>query len=516
MTEPETLVRTRNGVVRGIENNGMLVWRGIPFAAPPVGEFRFRPPAPALEWSGIRDADALPAIAWQSPPPPGMPPPADGVAEPPPDENCLFVSVTRPAGPVPGGGLPVLVWIHGGGYLTGNALLDADGVAIARHGIVVVSVGYRLGGFGFLYLADLFGAGFGSSGCVGLLDQVQALRWVRDNIEAFGGDPGRTTLYGISAGAKSVANLLSLPVSRNLVQRAISGSGGGEHAATLEQATEVRRRLFAALGLTTPTPQRLTSIPASELVDAQEVLGTGGRATWLWRPVVDGNVLHDLPIRALERGAAAGIPLLVGNNGREGATFALFEPTAIAQAGRVLTELFGAPGAATIRAAYRADDPDIDESAIDVAVLGTERYGAPTTRLADAQSRYADVWRYRFDLNAPGLPPALAGGHGMDAPAVWSAHRWDRLDSPQARASSGLSAAVATFALGRPPAAPRSQPWPRYAEPGRSTLILDADPHVEGDPRPAERRAWQGRSWPSGTWWAIGDLNGRVGKATSR
>ncbi len=194
------------------------------------------------------------------PAPLGTPPP------PPPDEDCLYLSITRPDGPLPPDGLPVLVWIHGGGYATGSSALDTDGVALARHGLVVVSVAYRLGAFGFLHLGDLLGQPFAGSGAAGLADQLHALRWVRDNISAFGGNPRRVTVYGISAGAKSVANILSHPGSRGLVHRAISASGGGEHVATVEQAGQVTTRFLAALGLRADTADRVTSVPAAEML----------------------------------------------------------------------------------------------------------------------------------------------------------------------------------------------------------------------------------------------------------
>lgn len=505
VSEPGIVVTTRAGRVRGVEQDGRLVWRGIPYAAAPVGELRHRPPAPVVEWAGVRSATEFPAIAWQSPDPTPQP----GAAPLPScAEDCLHLSVTRPAGPVPEGGMPVLVWLHGGGYLSGSPALDADGWAIARHGIVVVSVGYRLGAFGFLHLGEAVGSSFSRSGSVGLQDQLRALHWVRDNISGFGGDPGRVTIYGISAGAKSVANILSMPAINKVVHRAISSSGGGEHVATSEQGGQVAARLLAALGLTPLTAHRIGSVPAMEMLAAQEVLGTGLRATYLWRPVLDGAVLEDLPIRRIEHGCATGIPLLAGNNGREAATFAMFAPSAPAQAGRVLTELFGYPVAADIRASYHRRMPPLSGGEIDIAIMSDERYGIPTIRLAEAQARHAPVWRYRFDSAAPGITRKLAGGHGMDQAAVWSAHRFgDPTDAPTV-AANGLHQAVAAFTRGDSRAITGLPKWPRYTPARRETMILDDRPHIEPDPRSAERLAWQGRSWTSGTWWAIDDLGG--------
>jgi para-nitrobenzyl esterase len=435
------------------------------------------------------------------PAPLGTPPP------PPTDEDCLYLSVTRPDGPLPDGGLPVLVWIHGGGYITGSSALDTDGVALARQGLLVVSVAYRLGAFGFLHLGDLLGHPFAGSGAVGLADQLHALRWVHDNISAFGGDPRRVTIYGISAGAKSVANILSHPGSRGLVHRAISASGGGEHVATADQAGQVTTRFLAALGLRADTADWVATVPAAEMLGAQEALSSWDRSLWVWRPVVDGSILSQTPITAIERGAAAGIPLLVGNNGHEAASFALFDPSAATPARRVLAELFGPAEAAAIRRAY-ADEPD--DAAVDAAIMSDERYGAPTNRLAEAQSRYADVWRYRFDATAPRIPSRLSGGHGMDQAAVWSAHRWDQRTDPRSMICRSFNAAIGTFAGGRDPSVPLLPDWPRYTAEHRETMILDLQPRVESDPRSARRRAWQGRTWASGTWWDSSDLRGTI------
>ena len=212
MQNSHTQVGTSAGLVRGVESDGLLVWRGVPFAAPPVGDRRHRPPAPLESWSGVRETVEVPAIAWQSPPPATMPAPLGTPPPPPPDEDCLYLSITRPDGPLPPEGLPVLVWIHGGGYATGSSALDTDGVALARHGLVVVSVAYRLGAFGFLHLGDLLGQPFAGSGAAGLADQLHALRWVRDNISAFGGDPRQVTLYGISRVRKASRTSCRTPV----------------------------------------------------------------------------------------------------------------------------------------------------------------------------------------------------------------------------------------------------------------------------------------------------------------
>ena len=283
-----TLVATRAGAVRGVDLGDVLVWQGIPYAAPPVGELRLRPPQPAVPWQGVREATAPGNAAMQSVLP-GLPAPVM-------DEDCLYANV---AAPPPDGRLrPVLVWVHGGGYLTGSGVdMYGDGRLFARtHDLVVVSFNYRLGSLGFLDIGD-------SSGVSGLLDQIQALRWVRENIAAFGGDPKRVTLYGLSAGAKSVANLLATPLTRGLIHRAASSSGGGDHVATPAQAKAVTVRFLRELGV---SADRVREVPAAEMLAAQDAIATGAKALWIWRPVIDGTVLSGRPIDAIAAGAAAG------------------------------------------------------------------------------------------------------------------------------------------------------------------------------------------------------------------
>jgi para-nitrobenzyl esterase len=284
-TDP-VLVRTAAGQVRGGVADDLRVWRGIPYAAPPAGPLRFRPPQPEPRWDGVRTAVQPGPVAWQADP---VNPFTGARAELNRDEDCLYVNVTAPARPAPDPrGYPVLVWVDGGGYVQGSGAGDlvGDATGMARRGLVAVTFNYRLGSLGFLRLGAAAGPEFAASGQAGFLDQAAALGWVRTNIAAFGGDPGRVCAYGVSAGAKSIANLLASPLAAGLIGRAISASGGGEHVATADQADDVRRRLLAELGLTDDTAGRLHDVPAPDLIAAQESLAPGAAGTWVWRPVL--------------------------------------------------------------------------------------------------------------------------------------------------------------------------------------------------------------------------------------
>jgi para-nitrobenzyl esterase len=474
------LAETACGQVRGEVLGDLRMWRGIPYAAAPVGTLRFRPPQPAARWDGVRATVEPGPVAWQTE---RVNPFTGQLVILNRDEDCLVVNVTAPAeAPAHGDAYPVLVWVHGGGYVQGSGAdaLVGDGAGLARAGLVVVTFNYRLGSLGFLHMGDGAGQGHADAGQSGLLDQVAALRWVQANIASFGGDPARVCVYGVSAGAKSIANLLASPLAAGLITRAISASGGGEHVATPEQAAAVRRRLLSELGLGDDDAQRLVRIPAAELLAAQEAISPD----------------------------AAGVPLLIGSNGNEAATYQLMNPTAAEQAPRVLTELFGPADAAAMLGAYAGARPELDELAMRLAVMGAERYGVPTQRLAIAQAAHAPVWRYRFDGCPPGMPAELAGGHGLDMFAVWAADQIAAAgpDDAQARLCQAMASAWVRFARGEPPGDDKLPDWPRFDAADESTMILAPQPHVTLHPRAAELAIWPGRSWPSGTWWPLDGL----------
>src|SRR5215470_14948846 len=279
-----TVVQTAYGKVRGAGiADGVVTWRGIPYARPPTGELRLRPPEPPTRWAGVRDATSFGNRSLQ-------PEPEPEPDLPPMDEDCLYLNVTAPAGAV---GRPVLFWIHGGGYETGHGADEAgDGAAFAAsHGLVVVTFNYRLGALGFLDVE-----GERPTGALGLHDQIAALHWTRANIASFGGDPAQITVYGLSAGGKTVTNLLASPLTRGVIRRAAESSGG-DHLKSQAQARDLARRFFAELGA---GPERIRAVPAADIMHAQLAIATPPRSAWIWRPSVDGIALTDHPLRAIE------------------------------------------------------------------------------------------------------------------------------------------------------------------------------------------------------------------------
>jgi para-nitrobenzyl esterase len=479
------VVTTACGRVRGAEiADGVLSWRGIPYGAPPAGQLRLRPPQPPAAWSGVRDALAYgnralqPALAEVQGPPP-----------PPVSEDCLYLNVTAPAGAA---GRPVLLWIHGGGFEMGHGPDQAgDGAAFARsHGLVVVTFNYRLGALGFLDVP-----GERPTGALGLHDQLAALRWTRDNIAAFGGDPAQVTVYGLSAGGKSVTHLLASPLARGLIARAAESSGG-DHVKDPAQAADIARRFFRALG---STPDRIRDVPAGDILAAQLALAVPPWSTWIWRPSVDGAALTEAPLAAIAAGAAAGVPLLLQTCARETALYQLVGPDAADQAQPVLDGYFGQERAAQLLSRYSAAYPELDQTELrGVRVMTDERYVVRTERLADAQAAHGPVWRSRYDGPYTGMEddPAfaqyaglLAGGHGADGAGIWLGG--DGLPG-------ALHDAWGAFAAGGDPG------WAPYEPGDRDAMIFaPGGPLLARDPFAEPRQAWAGLDWQPGTWWPV-------------
>ena len=478
-----TVAQTTYGKVRGTEiADGIYGWRGIPYAQPPVGELRLRPPQPPQPWAGVRDATEYGLRSLQ--PPERFPEPG-----PPFGEDCLYLNVTAPAGAADN---PVLFWVHGGGYETGTGTdMAGDGAAFASsHGVVVVTFNYRLGALGFLDVE-----GEQPTGALGLHDQIAALWWTFQNIAAFGGDPMRITVYGLSAGGKTVTNLLASPRTRGIVRRAASSSGG-DHIKSQGQARALAARFFRELGT---GPDGVRAVPAADILAAQMAIATPPHSSWIWRPSVDGAALTSHPLTAISAGVAAGIPLLAQTCAHECAYYQLLAPDAAEQADRVLTEYFGERGRDTLLAAYTAANPGLGDTALRVAVMSAERYLVRVGRLADAQSRHAPVYRSRYDGPYTGMPaepeyaewaqlaPLLDGAHGADGDAIFQGG-----DGLSGQLHDAWGAFVTTGDPG----------WARYTVEKRNAMIFDpAGPHVAADPFAGVRQAWDELDWQPGPWW---------------
>ncbi|MGP3533186.1 carboxylesterase/lipase family protein [Microbacterium sp. RD1] len=489
MTASADTVSVTGGLVRGTtSDDGVRAFLGIPFAAPPVGADRFQPPRPVVPWPGVRPADRFGPTVPKARLSPHFEQmwPERWI----PGDESLNLNVWAPAAAdIPA---PVLVWIHGGGFTNGSgSARELDGHAFAADGVVCVTINYRVGPDGFLALDD----GIAN---VGLLDQVAALEWVRDNVAAFGGDPGRVTLAGHSAGGSSVACLLTSPRTDGLYARAIIQSTSGIARLTGPAfAQRVAVDLAQRLGIA-PRRSEFARVPTSDLLHAVgrqqgELAGWGGEAATMapWAPQPDGDVLPIDPIGEIRAGRAATVPLLTGTT-RDELRLHL-TPEYLATIG---TEELVAEAAAfglTSRevAIYRDRRPAATAGDVLAAIETDWYFRRPIVTFAEArvEGGAADTWLYRFDHPEPDENAGYGAAHGVEVPYVFAT---THIGETHARIGAHPSAAVerfihrtwVDFVRGAAPA------WPRYDLGNRMTALLTDVAEAASDPDGEERVAW--------------------------
>lgn len=507
----DAVVNTLRGTLRGAEADGVRTFLGIPYAAPPTGTNRLLPPQPAEPWTGVRDA-----IEYGAAPPQVAPPVSAGS-----DwdtaltgDDCLNLNIWTPAagaatiGPS-GTGCPVMVWIQGGAFEVGSTAAY-DGRNFARDGVVCVVINWRVGADGFLYLDD-------GHANVGLLDQVAALEWVRDNIADFGGDPGNVTVFGESAGAMSIGVLLAIPRAAGLFRRAILQSGAAHHVIPAPAAERIGRSLAQKLGVP-QTRAAIAAVPIRRLLSAQtelkaELLAHPDPEHWgpevaaslmPWQPVIDGDVVPRRPIERIAAGAGAHVDVMIGTNTDDWKLFlaitgVLADVTEESLRGADSIEGFPPPAAyglpvPTAVDAYRDHYPAATPGELLAAVQTDWWVRIPAIRLAEAhanaaQASGAGTYMYEFAWAAPGLGAV----HALEVPFVF-----DTLDTnarlfgpllganpPQALADA-MHAAWVSFATSGDPG------WPAYDPGRRITRRFDGTPGVVRDPRAWERALWNG------------------------
>ncbi len=483
------LVSTPLGKLRG-ETVGALstgpavrIFRGVPFAQPPIGPLRFRPTLPAKPWKGIRDATAFAPAAIQ--------PQDPGVAH---SEDCLYLNIWAPSGPGP---FPVFVWIHGGGFTNGRSFAPMfDGSEFARQGIVLVSVAYRLGVFGFMDLEPLLGPSYADSGNNALRDLTASLQWVHNNIAAFGGDPTRVTVGGESAGAKATAALMAIPQAASLFQSAISESGGGERINTIPQATAVAHQygdLWRSKhpASTSSFDDLLTASPA-DLIDAQNDLVAASNRHFPFRSEVGHNFLPSRPVTIIATSAATGKRLLIGTNRDESAAFLGPHPTADPtnrDLGNIDLATFN-----EVFAKYKSIYPNLTDEQLRIRAVTAEEYWVPSVRLAQAHTRAGgSTWMYRLDYTKPSGPFAGEAYHALDLSLVWQKpDNIEQADPAAAPLALQMHQAWVAFIQGNAPTAPTLPSWPRFHPDTRSTMIFAPNAHVEEKPFEAELQHWHG------------------------
>ncbi len=495
-----TTVQTTYGALEGVQRDRHLAFLGIPYAAAPAGDRRWRAPEPPASWQGVRAAGAIGLAAPQT-----SHPIAGFAASGPQDEDCLNLNVFTPA--ADGARRPVLFWIHGGGFTHGAGYepLYNGGPLATRGDVVVVTINYRLGALGYLSLADVL-PGQGLVANAGQRDQVAALEWVRDNIAAFGGDPANVTSFGESAGAAAVGTLLAMPAAKGLFHKAILQSGTGR-ASDRETALSLADAMLAELGLDRAMAAKALELPASAIVDAQTAVAARSARTGGPRfgPVLDGESLTVQPLAAVRAGAAAGIPMLVGTNRDETKLFAatmrreeLDEAGLVAGVRATLPRATDADAAAVI-AVYRASRTakGLPATNLDIqdAIDSDARFRVGAMRLALAQAEHQPAYVYLFTHASPARRGALGSCHALEMPFVFGtldAPTQDRFagTGPEVeQLSRAMMDAWLAFARTGNPSHESIGNWPAYESAGRPTMIFDRASGLASDPFGEERRA---------------------------
>lgn len=472
------VLRIISGLIAGDDRDGVRSFKGIPFAAPPVGDLRWKPPQPVKPWYDTR---ACTAFSPRCPQPKSF----ITISAEPMDEDCLYLNVWTEAKNADAK-LPVMVWIHGGGYTTGSGSQPLyDGAALARQGVVVVTINYRLGPFGFLAHPLLSKESpHAASGNYGLLDQIAALAWVQENIAAFGGDPNRVAIFGESAGAGSVGHLLVSPLAKGLFQRAILQSGTAlgpkrhlrERVNAQEPMEQIGLQIAKDLGCDTATDSlaAFRAVSAEKLLEASQPaqgLAPGGPGTRFW-PIVDGWVVPDEPMLLFERGQYHRVPLLIGSNADEATLFLRqfdvkrgYEALARAYVGPLadpLMERFPAPG-----------DNDTDVAAAVSRLVSVTSFIAPARVMARTFSKDdQQAFLYHFTRVSPGLARrSLGATHGAEIGYVFDTLPAFGFDDGDRKLSRVMSACWVQFAKTGDPNGPGLPTWPAY--------LATSDQHLE-------------------------------------
>ena len=504
--EKNIIVDTKLGKVRGYRTRGVLKFKGIPYAAPPVGELRFSPPAPKEPWNGVLDATEYGPIAPQ---PPSVLLAMFGGKRKQSEADCLTLNIWKPVADQDK--RPVMVWIHGGAFIIGSGA-DLDGARLARRGnVIIVSVNYRLGGLGFCYIP-------GKTANVGLLDQIAALKWVNDNIEAFGGDPNNITIFGESAGSVSVCTLMAMPSAKGLFHRVIAQSGACHpmfyHNLRRKEASE---QLMSKLSIKEGDIEALRKVPFEKLIKADPTNEAIERGSTFASneptlgPVIDGSTLPEHPLNIMRNGYAKGIELLIGTNEDELKLWSALNPNApkvdegkMIRSTTTLMKVLGQDenkGKQMINIYQQAREGKQSTEPRDIidAYLTDFAFRIPSIRLAEVQCAHQpNIFMYLFTWKSPMLGGKLGSCHALELPFVFGLLSKKDIGIVPSKSqeteaiSNHMMDSWTSFARTGNPNHNGIPEWPSYGVGKRSTMIFDKEIKVVNGPLDEERAAWDG------------------------
>ena len=495
---PNITVETHRGKVRGTLDGGIKVFKGIPYGASTDGLNRFHPPKPSTNWPGVRDALAYgpmcPQVGRER-----ASYTSSWTYDKEASEDCLVLNVSTPA-------LrdqrrrPVMVWLHGGGFSAGSGSRNVfEGTRLAQRGnVVVVTVNHRLSVFGFLYLGHLGGAEYASSGNAGMLDLVAALRWVHDNISAFGGDPGNVTIFGQSGGAAKVSTLMAMPQARGLFHKAIVQSGSHLEGISADEATKHALTFLAAVDVKPSELQRLAKLPTDKMVAGLTKVMGGAGPKPNYSPVVDGIVLPKGPWQPDGPAVSAGIPMLIGSTRTEttallGATHPEYFGLDDAGLSRSLGEWIPDRDVPRVIAGFRRLMPSASAGDLFFAITTDRRVRQQAWAQAERKAAQgaAPVWLYELDWATPVDGGKWGSPHSLDLAFVF-----DNVGKSEAMVGSGaepqlladqMSSAWIAFARTGNPKTSAVPAWPVYSSVERATMVFNTRSRVVNDFRGDER-----------------------------